>query len=534
MPTKHHVVSQRTDTWDAAVRCLRSVALCCLLLAVCVSPAVSRDLPELLGVIRADTQTVSFGERILPLGDFDNDGYDDIFVDRGWFSWYLYYGGNPFDTVYDYSIDSLSTNANVAPDLNNDGYADVVGWLRLQPHLFVWFGGPAFDAVPDMRFGIESLYGVGYTAAGDYDSDGAVELASRSNQQNSVVVYEASASSDSLHELMITPAGIPWDGYVFAEGIASGDFNGDGTEDLAVSLRRVASQELNGKVYLFWGGVAFDTIPDLVIRRPGGWIEGAHAFGRILENVGDLNGDGYDDLFAGCGVSFDDTTNFIYFCGPDIDTIADIVLHRRLSVARAAGDVNSDGYDDLIVSYPTPFSGSGEVRIYLGGPDIDDIPDLVIDNTDMPEYEDLFGLDCSGVGDVNGDGVDDFAFSARGNFERGKIYVFAGWDQGTAVETVDEPALPDAFTLSQNYPNPFNPSTTIEFDLPVRSSVTVTVLNVLGQRVIRLKEGELSAGTHRLVWDGRDADGRVVGSGVYFYRVAAGNMVLSKKMLLLR
>jgi hypothetical protein len=88
---------------------------------------------------------------------------------------------------------------------------------------------------------------------------------------------------------------------------------------------------------------------------------------------------------------------------------------------------------------------------------------------------------------------------------------------------------PAEFVLLQNYPNPFNPTTTITYDLPMRSRVTLKIFNVLGQEVATLIDGEVEMGRHELRWD---ASG--LANGVYFYRLQAGGLVENKKMLLLR
>ena len=94
--------------------------------------------------------------------------------------------------------------------------------------------------------------------------------------------------------------------------------------------------------------------------------------------------------------------------------------------------------------------------------------------------------------------------------------------------------MPLTFSLEQNYPNPFNSGTTLEFSLSRRSAVELTIHNTLGQIVSTLLSEERSAGDHRLTWDGRDDFGRTVSSGVYFYRIEAGDFVTTRKMLLLK
>lgn len=96
----------------------------------------------------------------------------------------------------------------------------------------------------------------------------------------------------------------------------------------------------------------------------------------------------------------------------------------------------------------------------------------------------------------------------------------------------EPPALP--FALKQNYPNPFNPSTTIGFELSQASSATLVVFDALGRRVATLLDEATSAGPHEVTWDGTDDAGRSVASGVYFYRLIAGDTGRTRKMMLLK
>jgi M6 family metalloprotease-like protein len=91
-----------------------------------------------------------------------------------------------------------------------------------------------------------------------------------------------------------------------------------------------------------------------------------------------------------------------------------------------------------------------------------------------------------------------------------------------------------ALGLMQNVPNPFNPTTAISFSLPERMPVTLAVYDTEGREIARLVDGARPAGVNQVVWDGRSASGGNVASGVYFYRLEAGNKVLTKKMLLLK
>lgn len=98
----------------------------------------------------------------------------------------------------------------------------------------------------------------------------------------------------------------------------------------------------------------------------------------------------------------------------------------------------------------------------------------------------------------------------------------------------DNSVMPTRFALDQNYPNPFNPTTVIRYALPSRSHVTIEVFNVLGQRVRTLLEGDKPAGYYTATWDGSDSRGKGVASGIYFYRIKAGDFIATKKMVLLK
>ncbi len=95
-------------------------------------------------------------------------------------------------------------------------------------------------------------------------------------------------------------------------------------------------------------------------------------------------------------------------------------------------------------------------------------------------------------------------------------------------------SLPDRFVLRQNYPNPFNPTTEIGFTLPTANHVTLEVYNILGQRVAVLVDGYREAGEHVVQWESKDANGQQLSSGVYLYRLEAGEFLDTKKMLLLK
>ncbi len=90
--------------------------------------------------------------------------------------------------------------------------------------------------------------------------------------------------------------------------------------------------------------------------------------------------------------------------------------------------------------------------------------------------------------------------------------------------------LPEGFELSQNYPNPFNPTTRIDYSVPSSGHVKLDILNINGQLVRTLVDGTVSAGAHTVEWNATDDSGAPVASGVYLYRLTAGDISQTKKM----
>jgi hypothetical protein len=98
----------------------------------------------------------------------------------------------------------------------------------------------------------------------------------------------------------------------------------------------------------------------------------------------------------------------------------------------------------------------------------------------------------------------------------------------------DTPRAPEATFLAQNHPNPFNPATEIVFGLRAPANVSLRIYDAAGRLVRELAAGQYAAGAYRKIWDGRDANGAAVSSGIYFYRLEAGTFSKTRKMVLLK
>jgi hypothetical protein len=113
--------------------------------------------------------------------------------------------------------------------------------------------------------------------------------------------------------------------------------------------------------------------------------------------------------------------------------------------------------------------------------------------------------------------------------------IFLEVQEHTDVEDpADNANRPRKFALFQNQPNPFNPETRIIYQLPEACQVRLTIFNLRGQKVRTLFEGHQGVGTHALLWDGRDSSGRPLSSGIYLYRLEAGQFLQTRKMTLMK
>lgn len=125
-----------------------------------------------------------------------------------------------------------------------------------------------------------------------------------------------------------------------------------------------------------------------------------------------------------------------------------------------------------------------------------------------------------------------------GEFENG--YIVSGQQENSIImfgnigDPQNETPIVGVTQLYGNYPNPFNPRTSISFSIPAEQNVELTIFNLKGQQVKTLFSGSIAKGEHSLLWEGKDDNGKQVGSGLYFYKLKTANKEISKKMLLLK
>jgi hypothetical protein len=226
-------------------------------------------------------------------------------------------------------------------------------------------------------------------------------------------------------------------GDYFGDYNFTGDVNGDGYDDLLVAGASRYNDK-RGRAYLYYGGPGgLDEVADLVLtgKSPGDY------FGEVGP-IGDVNGDNYADVIVGApGYNNEQGRVYIYYGGSHMDENADLILNGETTKSRfgrsiAVGDVNNDGYEDVFVAAVYYNNRRGRVYLYYGGNPMDAIADKIFDGENQG---DVFGR-CiyhqNKIADVNGDNYGDVLISTRHwNKTQGRAYLYYG-GPGTTMDTI--------------------------------------------------------------------------------------------------
>lgn len=116
--------------------------------------------------------------------------------------------------------------------------------------------------------------------------------------------------------------------------------------------------------------------------------------------------------------------------------------------------------------------------------------------------------------------------------ESGLLVIMLPKESTVSIDEAD--GLPLAYALNQNFPNPFNPQTTIRFVLPAATDVRMVVYDLLGREIVQLVDQQLEPGYHQVVWNGRDASGRELPTGIYIARMVTPDFTKNIKMVFMK
>jgi hypothetical protein len=356
----------------------------------------------------------------------------------------LYYGGLPIDTIpdlYFYGVeenDHFGTAASPAGDFNGDGYDDIILGRWDVAHACLYLGGENMDTEPDLILheqGSHIYFGECASTAGDMNGDGFSDVIVADCQNGFVKVYLGNNAIEKVSPFDY----LTYHAKSYFRNCASsaGDFNGDGYADVIVGDYSDETYGYRGRVRIFFGSDTLDNKVDLVLTTGK---EGDY-FGEAVACAGDVNGDGYSDVMVGAPGFEDEEPGaegrvYVYFGNPDGDTEPDVIITGtdEQPVGRyinSLGDLNNDGFDDIAVSIP--FFGNIElpnnVYIYYGGKVMDNIEDAVISMVSIN-----FGADVASIGDINHDKYDDMIVGC--SFYPLGAYIYYGGD--IMHTTVDE------------------------------------------------------------------------------------------------
>ena len=510
---------------------------------------------EMIAKIMGPDYHDNMGTRVAGLGDLNHDGFDDVGVTvPGKGKTYVYYGGNPMDDQPDLFLRGPSCVAS-AGDVNGDGWKDVITSDHLNCYIF--YGAETeLDTVPDVILPAEypgDYFGSRLISAGDMNKDNYDDLLILApnyldgRSDGKAYLYYGGDPMDTIPDWQL--AGDLAEKRI--QSVCALDFNGDGWIDIVIGKvghYYVGTDSVPGEVDIFFGGPSeFDTIPDLVINPPDtlSYLWMSEFGGWWVSNLGNVNQDGYQDLGILLGLTCGHP--FVYLGGNPPDTLPALTLGEGSSRSRNftyAGDVNKDGFPDVVNGDMCWGMGWGAVEVYLGSSNFNGVKDKWITAADLPpDFIEDFGRSVSSAGDVNGDGVDDIIASSDNYWvetnHRGEVFIFAGDSSITVSVYTDESgemSYPENFSLSQNYPNPCNSTTVVGYSVKVSrlTHVTLKIYNLLGEKVKTLVDKWQTKGDYQIKWNGKDNHGKEVASGIYFYRMKSENSEQTKRMLLIR
>jgi len=399
-----------------------------------------------------------YGNSVSGAGDVNGDGYSDVIV--GAYNYnntspnsqgraYIYYGGSSMDVIADLIMDGENENDEFGysvaggRDINGDGFSDfIVGarfWTNEISHnkgrVYVYYGGIGADNIPDIVLDQESegglYFGTSISSVGDVNADGFSDILIGaplfSSQKGKAFLYKFSATGLTVPSLVITGDSFDEFGTSVSE---AGDLNGDGYDDFIVGAPFYNS---SGAAYVFFGGDIINSVPGLILT------EGItnEQFGFSVSGAGDINGDGYDDVLVGAPDSDYGATGagrvFIYLGGDPMNDVMDAFIYGtavdlELGIdVSAAGDINDDGFDDYIIGAQGFSSNTGAAYIFEGSDPLNLTPIISLFGEAI---NDDFGISVSGAGDLNGDGYSDVVVGASGNdfggSSAGRAYIYFG------------------------------------------------------------------------------------------------------------
>ena len=495
--------------------------------------------------------------------DVDGDGDIDVLSASLWdhkIAWYENDGDENF-TAHDITTSADYAYSVYAVDVDGDGDIDVLS--ASGDHKIAWYendGSESFTAatITSSADGASSVYAV------DMDGDGDIDVLSASIYDDTIAWYENDGSESFTAHTISTSADGAWSVYAV-------DLDGDGDIDV------LSSSGSDDKIAWYENDGASD--PSFAATTITTDADGAYSVYAV-----DMDGDSDIDVLSASGN--DDKIAWYENDGSESFTAHTITTSAGHAHSVYAVDVDGDGdidvlsasvSDDKIAWYeniipPSPFDlvyPLNDTTIILtrdnfldtlyfawnqsvdpGGDEVTyrremtgDLPEyirFIVESNEqtttnmykVPYHHIEHYMHEAGVELISGTWT---IIATDGEID---VYAengpFTLTIDGSKLNIADSDIIPETFALHGNYPNPFNPTTTISYDLPKWSQVTLGIYDLLGKQIKTLVNQSQDAGNKIAMWDGTDDLGRQVSAGVYLYQIKAGEFTQTRKMLLLK
>ncbi|MCK4523769.1 FG-GAP repeat protein, partial [candidate division WOR-3 bacterium] len=419
-----------------------------------------------------------YGESVSSAGDVNGDGYSDILVGASYYdngevdegAAFVYYGSSSgLSGSADWMGESNQASAHYgksvssAGDVNGDGYSDVIVGAYLYDNgqsnegtAFVYYGGNTGLSLTADWIGESdqavAYYGYSVSSAGDVNGDGYSDIIIGSflydngqSNEGAAFVYHGSSSGLSITADWIGERDQASARYGSSVSSA-GDVNGDGYSDIIVGAYYYDNGQSNeGAAFVYYGGSSG-------LSDSANWMgesdQTSSIYGGNVSSADDVNGDGYSDIIVGAycydnGES-DEGAAFVYYGGSSgLSDSADWMGESNqvgafYGVSVSSGDVNGDGYSDIIIGaylYDNGETDEGAAFVYYGSSSgLSIVADWIGDNN---QANSQYGVNVSSAGDVNGDGYSDIIIGAylydNGETDEGAAFVYYGSSSGLSI-----------------------------------------------------------------------------------------------------
>ncbi len=387
-------------------------------------------------------------------------------------------------------------------DINNDQLLDFA--IVKNRTIYFYLGSDTLSKVPDYSITMDWGYAISDVfSVGDMNNDGNSDFCVRLKMGWDKSKFRIYWGNQDVNSITYFEFPTIYNDYVNFSGI--NDFNGDGRDDIAVSI-----QEPHGALGIYWGKETLLSEPDILLGSDENF--GTDVYARVLH--GDFNRDGYEDLIIYRNHHWG--TTYIHFGGPEFSTQPDYELtgweNERYNLTTII-DLNQDNYDDIVFNkypdnkYYVMYGNSNSQFNLESCPALNDSPWSLI--TDMDQDGDL-----------------ELVYGAPGEGDNGKVHVYSLFDSASGITDNKQPS---DITLYYNYPNPFNAGTTIRFYLTNPHMVNLTIYDRLGRQVANPVRKKYNKGLHYINWNAGSLP-----SGIYFYKITAGDFTKTGKMALIK